>query len=211
MSADLLAGLLAGLAVALPIGAIGSYLVGLAARERFAIAAAAALGVATTDGLYALVAGLGIGGVEQVIGAVATPLRWLAAALLVGLAVRTMVLALRSAGEPSPDGATPANPARTGSALRTYGLLVGLTAVNPATIATFAAVVVGHRLAGSPLWLAALVFGLGAFAASAAWQLTLVTAGSLLGRALSGRRSQLTVASMSAAVMLVLAALMVLG
>ena len=82
---------------------------------------------------------------------------------------------------------------KPGSPLRTYALLVVLTAVNPATIATFAAVVVGHRLAGSPLWLAALVFGMGAFGASAGWQLTLVAAGSMLGRVLSGRRGQLAV------------------
>src|SRR4051812_11402534 len=51
MTADLLAGALAGLAVAMPVGAIGAYLLGLAARERFGVAAVAALGVATTDGL----------------------------------------------------------------------------------------------------------------------------------------------------------------
>jgi threonine/homoserine/homoserine lactone efflux protein len=220
--ADLLAGALAGLAVAMPIGAIGSYLVGLAARERFAVAAAAALGVATTDGLYALVAGLGIGGLERAIGSVAGPLQWLAAALLVGLAVRTLVLALRrtradgsssssadrlgttTAGDPDwPTGAR-------GKAWRTYAVLVGLTAVNPATIATFGAIVVGHQLAGSPVWLAALVFGVGAFVASGAWQLTLVSAGTVLGRALSGPHGQLVVASVSAAVMLVLAVVTVL-
>ena len=53
---DLFAGALAGLAVAMPIGAIGSYLIGLAAQERLAAAVAAALGVATVDGAYALVA-----------------------------------------------------------------------------------------------------------------------------------------------------------
>jgi arginine exporter protein ArgO len=226
VSTDLLAGLLAGLTVALPIGAIGSYLVGLAARQRFAVAAAAALGVATADGLYALVAGLGIGGVERIVGATAGPMRWLAAALLVGLATRTTVLALRKAG-PRPGRSQPGESVRgearwqrsdrpvervrPGSPLRTYALLVGLTAVNPATIATFAAIVVGHRLGGSPLWLAALIFGLGAFTASAGWQLTLVTAGAMLGRILSGRRGQLAVSSISAGVMLVLAVVTVLG
>jgi len=236
VSTDLLAGLLAGLTVALPIGAIGSYLVGLAARQRFAVAAAAALGVATADGLYALIAGLGIGGVERIVGATAGPMRWLAAALLVGLATRTTVLALRKAGsqpgtsvpgKSAPGGSAPGDSApgearwqrpnrpvervRPGAPLRTYALLVGLTAINPATIATFAAIVVGHRLGGSLLWLAALIFGLGAFTASAGWQLTLVTAGSMLGRILSGRRGQLAVSSISAAVMLVLAVVTVLG
>ena len=111
----------------------------------------------------------------------------------------------------------PARPGRTGHSraircsLRTYLTLVGLTAANPATIATFAAIVVGHRVSGSPVWLALAVFAIGAFAASAAWQLTLVSAGSMLGRVLSGPRGQLVVASSSAAMMLVLAILTVLG
>ena len=41
---DLLAGAVAGLAVAMPVGAIGAYLIGLGARERIAVAAAAASG-----------------------------------------------------------------------------------------------------------------------------------------------------------------------
>jgi arginine exporter protein ArgO len=84
--------------------------------------------------------------------------------------------------------------------------LLGLTAVNPATVVTFGAVVVGHQLAGSPELGAATVFALGAFAASATWQVLLVGGGSLLGRLLSGARGQLAVASVSAAAMLVLAA-----
>lgn len=230
MRADALAGVLAGLAVAMPIGAIGTYLVGLAARARFRVAVAAALGVATTDGCYALLAGTGIAGVERAVGALGDPLRAVAAALLVGLAVRTVVLAVRQARadtDPSTDSghlsrrrragsgqASPGN-ASTGSrpqsGLRTYASMVGLTAVNPATIATFAAVVGGHRLSGSPLWLATTVFAVGAFAASAAWQLTLVGAGTALGRVLSGRRGRLVVASASAAVMVGLAVLTVSG
>ncbi len=208
MRADALAGVLAGLAVAMPIGAIGSYLLGLAARSRFAIAAAAALGVATTDGCYALLAGLGIAGVERVVGMVAGPLHVIAALLLVGLAVRTIVLAVRRAGSSN-------NPStgsgHDGSALRTYLTMIGLTAVNPSTIATFAAIVGGHQLTGSPLWAATAVFAFAAFLASAAWQLLLVGSGSVLGTVLSGRRGQLVVAGSSAALMIVLAVLIVLG
>ena len=66
MLGELAAGALAGLAVAMPVGAIGAYLLGLAARERFAVAAAAALGVASVDGAYALVASLGGAGLRAV-------------------------------------------------------------------------------------------------------------------------------------------------
>jgi len=50
------------------------------------------------------------------------------------------------------------------------------------------------------------VFAVGAFAASAGWQLLLVGGGSLLGRVLRGRRGQLGIAAASAALMLGLAA-----
>jgi threonine/homoserine/homoserine lactone efflux protein len=204
----------------MPIGAIGSYLIGLAARTRFAIAAAAALGVATTDGCYALLAGLGIAGIERVVGLVSGPLHVIAALLLVGLAVRTVVLAVRRAG-PGPDPSTSSghegaggpstSSGREASVLRTYLTMIGLTAINPSTIATFAAIVGGHRLTGSPLWAAAAVFAVAAFLASAAWQLLLVGGGSVLGRLLSGRRGQLVVACASAGLMIGLAVLILLG
>ena len=212
MRADALAGMLAGLAVAMPIGAIGSYLIGLAARSPFAVAVAAALGVATTDGCYALLAGLGIAGVERVVGRVAGPLHVVAALLLVGLAVRTVVLAVRRAGSstgPVPSPSTGSG--RERSVLRAYLTMIGLTAINPSTIATFAAIVGGHRLTGSPPWAALVVFAGAAFLASAGWQLLLVGSGSVLGRVLSGRRGQLVVACSSAALMIVLAVLIVLG
>ena len=55
------------------------------------------------------------------------------------------------------------------------------------------------------------MFALGAFVASAVWQLLLVGGGSLLGRLLSGRRGQLGIAIASAAIMLGLAIVVLLG
>src|SRR4029450_92261 len=56
-------GAVTGLAVAMPIGAVGSYLVGLAARERTVTAIAAALGIASVeggDGILAAAGGTGL-------------------------------------------------------------------------------------------------------------------------------------------------------
>jgi arginine exporter protein ArgO len=60
-------------------------------------------------------------------------------------------------------------------------------------------------------WLAVGLFALGAFVASAVWQLLLVGGGSLLGRLLSGRRGQLGIAIASAAIMLGLAVVVLPG
>ena len=55
------------------------------------------------------------------------------------------------------------------------------------------------------------LFTLGAFVASAAWQLLLVGGGSLLGRLLNGRRGQLGIAIASATIMLGLAVVVLVG
>ena len=50
MTAALLAGLLAGYGIAMPVGAVATYLVTLTARTSARVGAAGALGVASADG-----------------------------------------------------------------------------------------------------------------------------------------------------------------
>ena len=203
MLGELAAGALAGLAVAMPVGAIGAYLLGLAARQRFAVAAAAALGVASVDGAYALVASLGGAGLRAVLQSASTMLTWLAALVLVMLAVRTLQQAVRHYRSAAPAVARAGWAASAGKA---YLGLMGLTAVNPATVITFSAVVLGRPTGDADLtWPAVVLFAVGAFVASAAWQLLLVGGGSVLGRLLAGRRGQLAIAAASASLMLGLA------
>jgi arginine exporter protein ArgO len=206
---DLVAGAVAGLAVAMPVGAIGAYLVGLGARERLSMAAAAALGVASVDGVYALVAALGGAGLRSLLQRATTVLSLLAALVLVALALRTLQQAVRRYRAVTPPVA---GAGRLPSPLRAYAALVGLTAVNPATVITFSAVALGRPVGDSGLsWLAVGLFALGAFVASAVWQLLLVGGGSLLGRLLSGRRGQLGIAITSALIMLGLAVVVLVG
>ena len=203
MISDLVAGVLAGLAVAMPIGAIGTYLVGLAARERFAVAAGAALGVASVDGGYAVVASVGGAGLQAVVQRIAGALTIAAAIVLLLVATRTLQLALRRYRRADADGIS--GPGRL-TPLRAYGTLIAMTAVNPATVVTFAAVVLGRSAGDSSFdWATVVLFAVGAFAASAAWQLVLVSGGSLLGRLLTGRRGQLGISICSAVIMLGLA------
>jgi arginine exporter protein ArgO len=200
---DLVAGVLAGLAVAMPIGAIGTYLVGLAARERFAVAAAAALGVASVDGGFAVVASVGGAGLQTVVQRIAGALTVTAVIVLVLVATRTLQLAVRRYRRA--DAAWISGPSRL-TPLRAYGTLMAMTVVNPATVITFAAVVLGRSAGdGSFDWATVVLFAVGAFVASAAWQLLLVSGGSLLGRLLTGRRGQLGISICSAVIMLGLA------
>lgn len=199
---DFVSGAVAGLAVAMPLGAVGTYLVGLGARERIAVSAAAALGVASVDGGYAVIAVLGGAGLQIVLYEFADGLRWIAASVLVGIAIRTALLAVRRYRDRG--GAVGRH--RELTPARAYASLVALTAVNPATLITFAAVAVGRSSSlGSSTMLAVALFAIGAFAASAAWQLLLTGGGNLLGRLLNGPRGQLTISACSAVIMLALA------
>lgn len=198
----LFAGAVAGLAVAMPIGAVGSYLVGLAARERTATALAAALGIASVDGAYAILAGVGGAGLQAMLGEVSGWLTYAAAITLVVVAVHTMRTAFRRYRG---DIQTRSQLSKL-TPTRAYFNLVALTAINPATVVTFAAVIVGRASSrGGSSWLAVALFALGAFLASAIWQLLLAGGGSVLGRLLRTRRGQLRISLGSAFVMFGLA------
>jgi arginine exporter protein ArgO len=196
----LVSGLLAGYGVAIPVGAIAVLIVGLTARTSLAVGAGAALGVAAADGLYALVAVLGGAALARLVAPVATPMRWLAAAVLLFLAIRTAWVAFR---RHRASDAAPASGLTTPR--RAFLGLLGLTLLNPMTIVYFGALVLGRQAADGLTPASSAVFVLAAFAASASWQLLLAGSGSLVGRALSGPRGQLTTALLSSAVIVVLA------
>ncbi|MEE6256898.1 LysE family transporter [Plantactinospora sonchi] len=196
------AGLLAGYGVAVPVGAIAILIMGLAARTSIRVGAAAALGVATADGLYAAVAVIGGAALAGLIEPIAVPLRWVAVAVLLFLAVSGAVGAVRHRRDP-------ARAARTdgglGTPVRAYLGLLALTLLNPMTILYFAALVLGRR-AGAD-WTASqeAVYVLAAFTATASWQLLIATGGSLLGRVLAGPRGRLGTALVSSLLIVALA------
>ncbi|WP_026555592.1 LysE family transporter [Arthrobacter sp. 35W] len=181
LSASLLAGLAAGLGVALPLGAVGILIVTQGVAGGFRSGAAAAGGVALVDLVYC-VAALAFG--AALAPAVAAAGRWPGAAagvLLIALAVRGLAK-LRSA-----DGA--AAPAVRGGPVRVFATFTGLTALNPATVLYFLALatVLG---AGGWTWGSAAAFAIGVGTASLGWQLVLAGTGSLAGRWITvrGRR-----------------------
>ena len=208
MTAALVAGLLAGYGIAMPVGAVATYLVSLTARTTLRIGMCAALGVATADGLYALVATLGGSALAAALQPVLVPLRWASALVLAAMAARGAVTAVRHYRDrqrAARSGRDPACPARA------YLALLGITLLNPTTVIYFAALVLGSRTTEAVHPVEQGVFVLAAFAASASWQLLLAGGGALLGRALTGHRGRLLTAVASSAVIMALAVRMLVS
>ncbi len=184
-------GLVTGWAIAIPIGAVGALLVTLSARTSFGVGAAGALGIATVDGGYALLAVVAGAAVADALEPVASGLQLASGVVLLVIAALTAVHAVGRAGRTRQ--ATAMRPAAA------YALFVGVTAVNPTTVVYFAAVVLGNpHLASGPAQGA--VFVAAAFAASASWQLVLAGGGAALGRVATGHRAHLVTGLVSAVV-----------
>ncbi|MGH3209864.1 MAG: LysE family transporter [Trebonia sp.] len=202
MTAALAAGLLAGYGIAIPVGAVGAYLVALTARASLRIGAFAALGVATADFVYALIAVCGGSALAPALRPVTQPLRWGSAVVLFALAAYGTVTAIRRYRERRDDAAAD-KPAS--GAVRAYLGLWGMTMMNPLTIIYFTALVLGRQGAATPGRVDQAVFVVAVFVASASWQLVLAGGGAFLGRVLTGSRGRLATGLASSTLIAVLA------
>jgi threonine/homoserine/homoserine lactone efflux protein len=201
-----IAGLVTGWAIAIPIGAVGALLVALTARTSIRTGSAAALGVATVDGLYAAVAVVGGAAIAARLEPYDGWLRAASALVLLGIAALTVWLGRRSSGR---SAAAPAS-ARDLRPWQAFLAFLALTAVNPTTVVYFAAVVIGNpHLADG--WAEGVVFVVAAFLASASWQLALAGLGSVLGRSVTSRRGRVVTAWVSGLVIAGLAVRTLLG
>ena len=167
-----LTGLIAGFAIAMPPGAVTSLIVRIGLQRGLPSALAAGWGTATVDGVYCVIAVLAGAAIVPLLGAVDPPLRVATGLVLIGLGVRGIVTARHEAPSAgSPDAR---------DLVATWLRFIGITMVNPATLAYFVAIALGF--AGAVLN-DALAFVLGVFAASLTWHAILaVLSGSLHGR-----------------------------
>ncbi|MCX5227791.1 LysE family transporter [Streptomyces sp. NBC_00233] len=202
MTAAVVAGLLAGYGIAIPVGAVGAYLVAVTARTGWRTGVGAALGVATADGVYAVLAVAGGSALVPLLTPVMTPLRWASAVVLVVLAVRAAYVALsayRTGGLASRDDGTALDPGRA------YLTFLGITILNPMTVIYFAALILATGPSAPATLPDRTAFVLAALVASASWQLLLALGGTLLGRTLTGARGRLTTVLASSTLIVVLA------
>lgn len=179
--APAVAGILAGLGVAMPLGAIAAIVLREGVVNGFRVSAASATGVATVDLLYCMLA--------MTLGTLVAPhvhqhrgiFLILSGALVVAMGARQLRYGLR---RHPPAG--PAAQVQGTSARAAYLRLVALTAVNPMTLLYFVAL---SSVVAAPesSWIASVVFVVAVGVSSLAWQLGLAAAGSVLGGSLGDR------------------------
>lgn len=177
-------GMLAGLALAVPLGAIGVLLVQEGSSRGLLLGLPAAFAVATVDMLYC-VAALAAGSLLSPIIATLAP--WPAVVgglVLIAMAIFGLFRVLTA--RKTSGASTPVM--SHGRGWGRYALFFGLTAINPATLLYFAAIATGlSTLTSSPL--GAGLFVLGVTVASLTWQSALVLLGSALRWRHSARRA----------------------
>jgi threonine/homoserine/homoserine lactone efflux protein len=179
-----LAGFAAGLAIAMPLGAIGVLILRESMVRGLGTGLAAGAGTATVDFLYC---GLAVALGATIADAVQPWLPSLAlvsGVVIVGIGVYQLVAAVRAhrVAEPAPE-------VIAGGRLRVYGRFVALTALNPATIVYFIALsavvtTVTTSVAGPVVFVAAT------FLASLLWQSALAVVGAAIGAAVTERTTR---------------------
>jgi threonine/homoserine/homoserine lactone efflux protein len=168
----LIAGFLAGLALAIPLGPMAILLISTTLKYGRKIGAFGAFAMASVDMLYAAT----VFAFGQLVISLLTewvlPLRILGSAILIFVAVKIFIEARGSATIDSPE-LTGAKQSR----FKTYAKFFGLTVLNPATAFYFFGITPSVAiLANQSTSVAVLLFALGVFIGSVIWQMSLVFA-----------------------------------
>jgi threonine/homoserine/homoserine lactone efflux protein len=191
-TAALIAGLLAGLAIAMQVGAVSLLLIEASVAGGPRVGVAAGMGVATADLAFAVVAVALGGAAGAALSSHEAEIRIVAAAALAAIAAHGLVrlaserraLAAHAPGAPPATAACPSRGTGARAAGAHYARFLAITAANPLTIASFAAVAAALSLDGPA---AAVAFAAGVGAASALWHLVLTLAAGHAGRWITPR------------------------
>ncbi len=151
-----------GVAVAAPVGPMSLLCMRRTLTLGWPLGLATGVGIATADGLYALVAALGLAGVSRFLLAHEQPLHIAAGLFLIYLGLRTFF-------SHAADSAKAPVKGFTGSWQSAYAGSVLLTLTNPPTIIMFAAIFAGLAPRGGFDPAAAVATTLGVFTGSLLW------------------------------------------
>jgi threonine/homoserine/homoserine lactone efflux protein len=181
-------GLIAGYGIAIPLGPIAILIIELGIREGFSVAFCAGAGAASADLVYATIASLAGSFLASILKPYSPIIHTVSALALIALGLWLLYESRRVGGTKKPvdfRGST-----RSGA----YGLVFGLTLLNPLTVAYFTALILGLRsnFGGSPENI--VLFVVGAFLASLSWQSIVACVGGFGHERLSPRLRRVTFA-----------------
>src|SRR4051794_27096042 len=179
-TAALLAGLIAGLAIAMQVGAVSLLLIEASVVRGPRVGVAAGMGVATADLAFAAVAGAAGGAAGAALSSHEAEIRIVAALALAAIAIHGLARLMRDGSSHEAPVAIDAGRTPAGH----YARFLAITIANPLTIASFAAVAAALSLAGPA---AAVAFAAGVGVASAGWHVALGSAAGHAGRWMTPR------------------------
>jgi arginine exporter protein ArgO len=166
-----LSGMIAGYGIAIPVGPIAILILELGLRRGFRIALSAGAGAASADLIYATVAALAGTFLVLVLAPFASILRVGSALGLIAMGIWLLYR-----GRNVSDRSNRLRFGGTDSA-RTYGMVLGLTLLNPVTVTYFTTLILGMSAESPQSPVNAVFFVSGAFLASLSWQMFLAAVG----------------------------------
>lgn len=175
-------GLLAGYGIAIPVGGISILILDISLRRGFRRGFLAGAGASTADFLGALAVAVAGGIIADALVPISGILGVASGLALVAMGVWGFLRGRR----PAPAGAV-VESRREESDLRTYVQFIGLTIINPMTVAYFAAFVLGRGADELSRWEARAAFVAGFGIASFSWQTLLAAFGAATHRFLPAR------------------------
>ena len=175
-------GLFAGYGISIPVGGISLLILDTGLRFGFQRGFFAAAGAATADFLGALAVAVAGGLIADLLAPISGVLRVASGLGLVAMGLWGF-LRSRRAARPAPA----VEMSRDGGDLRTYVQFIGLTIINPLTVAYFAAFVLGRGADELSQWDARAAFVAGFALASLSWQTLLAAFGAATHRFLPAR------------------------
>ena len=182
-----LSGVVAGYGIAIPVGPIAILILELGLRRGFRIALSAGAGAASADLIYATVAAFAGTLLISVLAPFTSILRVGSAIGLIAMGVWLLYPAR------NPSDRTHKLGLRATSCPQTYGMVLGLTLLNPVTVTYFTTLILGME-GFSPSSVNAIFFVSGAFIASLSWQSLLASISGIAHKHLSAKLQLVTFA-----------------
>ena len=180
-------GIIAGYGIAIPIGPIGILIVELGIKRGFSTAFSAGAGAASADLIYATIASTAGAFLVSILTPYAYTLRMVSAIVLIAFGFWLLYHGLRGRNEQE-------KKVNAMTHKDTYCMFLGLTLLNPVTVAYFTTLILGLTAGTAASSIDILLFVVGAFFASLSWQTLLAFTSGLTHKRLSHKLQTVTFA-----------------